>query len=116
MPPPYPDPVQFDHALAAEAIATLRAAAGQLRSLMGDDVQNGSRALANWKGPHADHFRTDFGTMQTGAQQLIGDLLTWAQSIDDASTAAAELQGKHDAANQQWRQDHPTAPHGRRAE
>ena len=106
---PYPDPVDFDHALAGKAAAAMRDAARLVQQLMGFTVQNGSKALQNWAGPHAERFRTDFGTQQRTGQQVVTDLLAWASRIDTAAANATAQQRRQDAANLQWRRDHPSA-------
>lgn len=105
--PPYPNPVQFDTVLAQQAAQELRDAARQLQTLWSNDQQLGQRALRNWTGPHADRFRPKFDSMKKTAGQLVSDMLTWAQRLEDAAQHAGSIQHSQDLANARWYREHP---------
>jgi hypothetical protein len=101
--------VQFDQQLAADAVDALRSAVRLLQHTMSVDVPLGNQALLNWKGPHADRFRSTFQAWQkTNVPQLIDTYNRWITIIENAGHTAASMQAAHDRANHAWQQSQPT--------
>jgi hypothetical protein len=105
---PYPNPVQFDKGLAAAAVSALQDAMMNLDSFTQSDVSLGEVALQNWKGRYADNYRSrDLPWIKKEAGNVKAELQRWISKIQQASDDATRLQRAHDAANAQWRQEHP---------
>jgi hypothetical protein len=105
---PYPHPVQFDKALAAAAVTALEDALINLDSFTQFDVSLGDVALKNWKGRYADNYRDrDFPWIKREAGNVKAEFQRWISKIKQASDDAARLQRLHDAANEEWRKEHP---------
>lgn len=104
---PYPNPVQFDKALAAAAVTALQDALINLDTFTQADVAMGEVALQSWKGRYADDYRSrDFPWIKREAANVKMELQTWIKRIQQASDDAARLQRAHDAANEEWRNRH----------
>jgi len=106
---PYPNPVQFDKALAAAAVSVLQDTLINLDSFTRLDVSLGEVALQSWKGRYADQFSgRDFPWIKREAAAVKTELQTWIKRIQQASEDAARLERLHQAANEQARQEHET--------
>lgn len=105
--PPYPNPVQFDKALAAAAVNALQDALINLDTFTRADVAMGEVALQNWKGRYADDYRSrDFPWIKREAGSVKAELQTWIKKIQQAADDAMRLQRAHDAANTEWENQH----------
>jgi hypothetical protein len=105
---PYPNPVQFDKALAAAAVTALQDAVTNLDQFTQSDVSLADVALQNWKGRYADSYRSrDFPWIKREAGAVKAEFQRWISKIQQASDDATRLQRAHDAANAQWRKEHP---------
>ncbi len=105
---PYPHPVQFDKGLAQAAITMLEDAVMNLDQFTQGDVAMAGVALQNWKGKYADDYSShDLPWIKREAGNVKTEFQTWIRKIKQAIDDAARLQRVHDAANAQWRRDHP---------
>lgn len=105
---PYPDPVKFDKALAAAAVTALQDALSNLDTFTQADVASGGVALQNWKGRYADNYRDrDLPWIKKEAGNVKAEFQRWISKIQQASNDAARLQRLHDAANTEWKNQHP---------
>jgi hypothetical protein len=107
---PYPNPVQFDKALAAAAVSALQDAVINLDSFTQSDVSLGEVALQNWKGRYADQYRDrDLPWIKREAGSVKAELQTWIKKIQQAADDAARLQRLHDAANTAYQAAHASS-------
>jgi hypothetical protein len=97
---PYPNPVQFDKALAAAAVNALQDALTNLDSFTQSDLALADVALKNWKGKYADNYSgRDLPWIKREAGNVKTELQTWIKKIQQAADDAVRLQRVHDAAN-----------------
>lgn len=101
--PPFPTPVQFDHAAAEALLTDLKRAMHIVKTRTSSGLKSAARGQDGWTGVAADQFSNLSLPWMIGesARVLLG-MEALQRQISQAIHDARALQGRHDAANRHW--------------
>lgn len=108
--PPYPNPVDFDHAAAQAVLDALDSSIAVLKHRTAGDLKRAATAQKGWSGTYADQFSGQhLPWVKNESGRVLQGMLRLRASISRAMQDAVTLQGKQDQANRVWARTH--GPH-----
>jgi|YNPBryantNP2012_1023418.scaffolds.fasta_scaffold00636_1 uncharacterized protein YukE len=88
--------VRWDHGAAAEAVAALQRAAGEIDRSLAEIGQTSREAATDWLGPHRQHFDSWRGRVQTELSSIAAACRQAAAAVQQASARAQEEQARRE--------------------
>lgn len=86
--------VRWDHGAAAEAVAALQRAAGEIDRSLAEIGQTSREAATDWLGPHREHFDSWRGRVHTELSSIAAACRRAAAAVQQASARAHEEQAR----------------------